>query len=132
MRYFLGFAGLAIGVVAWGIVLNLSASGLPYVGEGNLLLAWLIYSPALLCLVPLACMKLQHNGVAAIWLFAMAPIAGFLNAAVAVFASTGDPESLIVVGVLSILWACPLGRMAWVALAKRRPSGRQAEQRWPD
>ncbi len=131
MRYFLGLAGLAVGLVAWGIVLNLSASGLPYVGEGNVLLAWLIYSPALLCLVPFACMKLQHDGVAAIWLFAVAPIAGLLNAAVAVFASTGDPGSLIVVGVLSILWACPVGCVAWCALAKKRVSGRQA-RRLPD
>ncbi|ADX45931.1 hypothetical protein Acav_2017 [Paracidovorax avenae ATCC 19860] len=131
MRYLLGWAGLAVGIVAWGIVLNLSASGLPYVGEGNALLAWLIYSPALLCLVPLACLKLQHDGVAAIWLFAIAPIAGLLNAAVAVFASTGDRGSLIVVGVLSILWACPVGRLAWGALVKRKVSGRQAEQ-WPD
>ncbi|AVS88276.1 hypothetical protein C8238_08555 [Paracidovorax avenae] len=131
MRYLFGLAGLAVGIVAWGIVLNLSASGLPYVGEGNALLAWLIYSPALLCLVPLACLKLQHNGVAAIWLFAIAPIAGLLNAAVAVFASTADPESRIVAGVLSILWACPVGRLAWGALAKKRVSGRQVE-RLPD
>ncbi|BFO55340.1 MULTISPECIES: hypothetical protein [Comamonadaceae] len=131
MRYLLGWAGLAVGLVAWGIVLNLSASGLSYVDEGNALLAWLIYSPALLCLVPFACIKLQHDGVAAIWLFAIAPIAGLLNAAVAVFASTGDRGSLIVVGVLSILWACPVGRLAWCALAKKRVSGRQA-RRLPD
>ncbi|MBF9265664.1 hypothetical protein [Paracidovorax cattleyae] len=131
MRYLLGLAGLAVGIVAWGIVLHLSASGLPYVGEGNALLAWLIYSPALLCLVPIACMKLQHNGVAAIWLFAIAPVAGLLNAAVAVFASTADPESLIVVGVLSILWACPVGRLAWGALAAKRASMHRAK-RLPD
>ncbi|WP_225981089.1 hypothetical protein [Paracidovorax avenae] len=124
-------AGLAVGIVAWGIVLHLSASGLPYVGEGNVLLAWLVYSPALLCLVPIACMKLQHNGVAAIWLFAIAPIAGLLNAAVAVFASTADPGSLIVVGVLSILWACPVGRLAWGALAEKRASVHRAK-RFPD
>ena len=118
MRYLLGLAVLAVGIVAWGIVLNLSSSGLPYVEEGNALLAWLIYSPALLCLVPLACLKLQHDGVAAIWLFAIAPIAGLLNAAVAVFASTGDRGSLIVVGVLSVLWAIPLGRTAITALTK--------------
>ncbi|AVS74134.1 hypothetical protein [Paracidovorax cattleyae] len=122
MRYLLGLAGLAVGIVAWGIVLHLSASGLPYVGEGNALLAWLIYSPALLCLVPIACMKLQHNGVAAIWLFAIAPVAGLLNAAVAVFASTADPESLIVVGVLSILWACPVGLLVWSVRAETRAS----------
>ncbi len=131
MRYLLGLAGLAVGIVAWGIVLNLSASGLPYVGEGNALLAWLVYSPALLCLVPFACMKLQRNGVAAIWLFAIAPVAGLLNAAVAVFASTGNPESLVVVWVLSILWACPAASVAWGTLAKTRASRHQAG-RLPD
>ncbi|WP_343592570.1 hypothetical protein [Paracidovorax wautersii] len=129
MQYLLGFAGLAVGLPAWAIVITLSQGGLPYLDKAaGSLMAWLLWSPSLLCLLPWACLKLQRNGVAAIWLAAIAPIAGMANAGVAVVAGTADPQSRIIVWVLSILWAIPMGYAALRALLARREAGKEPKR----
>lgn len=127
MRTFLGLAGLAVALLAWGTAIAVSHSGLPYLDkDAGALITWVLFCPAVLCFLPFAGMALQRNAVAAVWLVAVAPIAGVANFFVPASLGTPEPDSRWVVWVLSFLWACPVGYVGLRSLFASRSAREQA------
>ncbi len=131
MQYLIGFAGVVFGFFTWAIAMNVSQSGLPYMGRADGLFAWLLFSPALLCFLPFACISMRKQWALSVWLMAIAPIAGAANFFIAISAGTADPESVKVVWVLLFFWAFPIACVALGALSKMR-GARRRPRRLPD
>ncbi|GAA6120882.1 hypothetical protein [Acidovorax sp. FG27] len=122
--------GLALALVGWAALLRVAGSGLPYLDqEAGAVIGWLLFSPAVLCILPLACWCLRRNAVAAIWLVALAPVAGAGNAVVAAYLGSAAPESRWVVWVLSFLWAVPIAALAFRAWRRQAQPGSDRDQR---
>lgn len=114
MRHLIGLVGLAVALVGWTALLRVAGSGLPYLDqEAGAVIGWLLFSPAVLCILPLACWWLRRNAVAAIWLVALAPVAGAGNSIAAAYLGSATPELRWVVWVLSFLWAMPIAALAF-------------------
>ena len=123
MRHLLGLVGLAVALAGWTVLLRLASGGPPYLDkDAGTVMGWLLFSPGVLCLLPLACRWLPRHAVVAIWLVALAPVAGAANFLAAVYLGAAAPESRLVVWVLSACWASPLAALAWRAWRPPVPS----------